>query len=358
MGITGKLRINNIFGTVILFVAVIVLLAIVLEFLARSVAGAPLKEKLPLLSVRADPDIGWVMVPSDRHYTYENPVKLNELGFRDTEITARQPGEYRILALGDSHVYGQGVGENGLLTSVLEQELNRITGGACQFNVINMGVRAYSTNNEAALLEKVGLALDPDHVILFFYINDFIPVNIASRYKRFSGMDWYTFDFSGKPTEQVVRKWKLVQLLRSSAFLMWVYDLYRSWTSGSNYINRMLLGELDDEIRSNIENTFESMDEIRSLAEARGFRLTLVAIPVAAQLTREFPGQVYQPALKQYAVHTGTDFVDLLPDLRAHRSQHQDALVLPFDGHYNSRGHRVMAGSVLDYLDSLDLCRH
>ena len=190
-------RIRNAFGTMILFLTVTVIAAVILESFARVVVGIPLKEKLPLSRVKPDPDIGWVMVPSDKHYTYENLVKLNKLGFRDSEISAKHSQEYRILAVGDSHIYGQGIDEKGLLTTFLEQELNR-TSSSCQFNVINMGVRAYSTNNEMAMLKKVGLSLDPDHLILFFYINDFIPTNIANRYKRFAGMDWYTFDFSGK----------------------------------------------------------------------------------------------------------------------------------------------------------------
>lgn len=348
---------KNTFGTIILFTSAIALAAIVLESFARITVGVPLKEKLPLLSVKADQDIGWVMVPSDEHYTYKYPVKLNKLGLRDSEISPKHPREYRILALGDSHIYGQGVGENGLLTSVLEQELNKSKKRTCYFNVINMGVRAYSTNNEAAILEKVGVGLEPEHVILFFYINDFIPVNIANRYRRFSGMDWYMFDLSGKPTEQVVKKWKVVQLFRSSAFLMWVYDLYRGWSSDSNYINRMLLGELDDETRNNIENTVESMEKIRSLADEYGFRLTLAVIPVAAQVTQTFPDQLYQGTLEAYAANAGLDYVDLLPDLRLHHSQYQDAITIPFDGHYNSQGHRVMASSMLDYLDGLDLCQ-
>ena len=75
------------------------------------------------------------MVSSDKHYTYENFAKLNELGFRDAEISAKQPRIYRVLALGDSHIYRQGVEEEGLLTSILEQELNKSSARACQFDV-------------------------------------------------------------------------------------------------------------------------------------------------------------------------------------------------------------------------------
>ena len=241
------------------------------------------------------------------------------------------------------------------MTTILEQELNK-TSSSCQFSVINMGVRAYSTNNELAMLKKMGLGLKPDHVILFFYVNDFIPVNIESRYKRFVGMDWYTFDFSGKPTDDVIKKWKLTQTFRQSAFLMWIHDLYRSWENKSNYINKLLIGESDDDMRNNVEQTIKSLDEIRLLLEKRGIRFTLAVIPLSTQVTKIYPDQRYQPILKEYALKSEVDFVDLLQDLRAYYGQHQGSLVIPFDGHYNAQGHKVMADTIFNHLNSFSLC--
>ena len=350
-----KTKTRNTLGTMVLLLTVIIVAAVVLETFARRVVGVPLKEKLPLLRVQPDPDIGWVMMPSDKHYTYENLVELNELGFRDAEISAKYPGEYRILAVGDSHIYGQGLGEQELMTTILEQELNN-TSSSCHINIINMGIRAYSVNNEMAMLKKVGLSLEPDHVILFFYINDFIPVNIASRYKKFVDMDWYTFDFSGKPTDGVIAKWKRIQAFRESAFLMWVHDIYRSWAGKSNYINKILVGELDDDMRNNVEYTIKSLQEIRLLLEKHGVRLTLAVIPLATQVTKIYPDQIYQPILKEYALNSEIDFVDLLQDLRSYHRQYQNSLVIPFDGHYNDQGNKVMANTIFNYLGALGLC--
>jgi hypothetical protein len=133
----SRKRIPNVLGIIMLLLVITVISAIVLESVARIIVGVPLKEKLPLSRVKADPDIGWVMVPSDEHYTYEYLVKLNELGFRDSEISEKQPQEYRILALGDSHLYGQGLHDKELMTTILEQELRK-NSNSCQFNIINM----------------------------------------------------------------------------------------------------------------------------------------------------------------------------------------------------------------------------
>jgi len=137
---------------------------ILVEIIIRTTIAVPMSEKFPLSKVRPDPDIGWTMVPSDIHYTYETLVKLNTLGFRGPEITERSANEYRILAVGDSHVYGQGLDYIELATTKLQHNLNERHSG-CFFNIINMGVRAYSINNELAMLKKNGLQLSPNHVL-------------------------------------------------------------------------------------------------------------------------------------------------------------------------------------------------
>ena len=60
------------------------------------------------------------------------------------------------------------------------------------------------------------------------------------------------------------------------------------------------------------------------------------------------------PALHRTAI------IDLamaeLPDLRSQYNQFQDSFVLPFDGHYNSKGHSVMVNTVCEHLDALRTC--
>lgn len=346
---------GNALGSLLLFLAVMAVMAILLEAVTRMIIGAPMKERLPLSRVMPDPDTGWVLYPSDEHYTYEHYVKLNAMGFRDDEINGKQPGEYRILAVGDSHIYGQGLGNDELLTTYLEEDLNS-TGSPCRFNIINMGIRAYSTNSELALLGKTARTLEPEHIIVYFYLNDFIPVNIAHRYSRFSCMDWYTFDFSDKPTDEHVRKWRLVQLARSSAFLMWLHDTYRRLAGESDPSNRILQDDIDQATQEMIDGTIEALDGIRLLSEDLGIRFTLALIPVSSQLVTDFHARGYQPILEQYANRTGVDYLDLLPDLRMHHEQHSDTLVIPFDGHYNGQAHRVMALSTSRHLDAAHLC--
>jgi hypothetical protein len=84
---------GNALGSLLLFLAVMAVMAILLEAVTRMIIGAPMKERLPLSRVMPDPNTGWVLYPSDEHYTYEHYVKLNAMGFRDDEINGKQPGE-------------------------------------------------------------------------------------------------------------------------------------------------------------------------------------------------------------------------------------------------------------------------
>ena len=59
---------------------------VILEIVVRLMFGSPWPEKLPVVRVQPDADIGWRMVPGDFHYTYEHPVQLNALGFRGPEM--------------------------------------------------------------------------------------------------------------------------------------------------------------------------------------------------------------------------------------------------------------------------------
>jgi lysophospholipase L1-like esterase len=372
---------KKILGTIVVTLVSTVFALTLLEFSVRIIIGVPQKEILPVARVKPDPDTGWVMLPLDEHYTYGHFVKLNSLGFRGPEVSAKDKNEYRILAIGDSHIYGQGVADNELMTTVLQKKLDQ-SALPCSYTVTNMGVRAYSTNNELALLKKSGLALDPDHVIVFFFINDFDQVDIASRYSRYANFDWYAFDFSDKPTDKIIQRWKLRQLARRSAALMWIYDIYKGWDSKDNAINKILLGQVDaalmwiydiykgwdskdnainkillgqvdNTLQSEIETTIELLNEFRGLSQAHGFRLTLAVIPVAAQINNDYQNQRYQTTLKKYSDEVHLDYLDLLPAFRKHQEQGNPLPVIAFDGHYDAEGHRVMANSVFKHLKEI-----
>ena len=115
-------------------------------------------------------------------YTY------NSDGIRDREVDRpAPPGEFRILAVGDSFTFGQGVAFDDCYPQRLQRELNR-PGAARRIRVINAGKAAANTDWEFRYLEGRGAVYQPDLVLVQFYANDVeyreYQVDPVSRHER------------------------------------------------------------------------------------------------------------------------------------------------------------------------------
>jgi lysophospholipase L1-like esterase len=97
-------------------------------------------------------------------------VQTNSIGLRDGPIVARQPGELRILVLGDSVAFGWGVRNEDIFPRRLEVDLTRDL--ARPVRVINSGVGGYNTEQELAFLKLRGPEIAPDLVLLLYVDND------------------------------------------------------------------------------------------------------------------------------------------------------------------------------------------
>lgn len=109
---------------------------------------------------RHDPELGWTPIPghtSDR-------VHVNSHGARGTaEFPLAKPaGEKRIVVVGDSFTFGEGVADADVYTSIMEEILDGV-------RVINLGVLGYGTDQQYLRLRREGFTFDPDLVILAFF---------------------------------------------------------------------------------------------------------------------------------------------------------------------------------------------
>ncbi|MFH1510424.1 MAG: SGNH/GDSL hydrolase family protein [Candidatus Woesearchaeota archaeon] len=99
-------------------------------------------------------------------------ITTNSQGFRDVEHNKGKPANtVRILSLGDSVAFGEGVNLEDTYAKVLERKLNNHS--TKKYEVLNFGRFAYGTMDELELLEKKGLDYSPDIVILMMVYNDF-----------------------------------------------------------------------------------------------------------------------------------------------------------------------------------------
>ncbi len=107
--------------------------------------------------VQPAPYVGYEMVPGG--------CGANSLGFQDTEPVATRPaGGKRVLVLGDS------ITEQRSYVDMLELMLAERLDAPVE--VWNLGVTGYSVLNEAELLRRRALDLEPDLVVLQLCLNE------------------------------------------------------------------------------------------------------------------------------------------------------------------------------------------
>jgi hypothetical protein len=121
----------------------------------------------------------WRTTPDGRPFQ----LHINSTGQRGNEVGERVPGELRALFLGDSFTMAHSLPEEdtfvGRAGTLLGQELPFPT------RCINGGVNGYSTYQELAYYRYFGRKLEPDIVVLSFFLgNDFRDNMVGTRQAR------------------------------------------------------------------------------------------------------------------------------------------------------------------------------
>jgi hypothetical protein len=148
---------------------------ILLQGFYRIANGAWLPQRVspPLYAADAHRCYGLRPNLAFRHATNEFAVDIftNAQGFRtdrrrrDTDITKR-PGIQRVLFLGPSFAFGWGSDHEDSFVGIVEAELQQLSP---QLEVINAGVPAQPSEQQACWLRDVGFAYEPDIVVQTVY---------------------------------------------------------------------------------------------------------------------------------------------------------------------------------------------
>jgi len=146
----------------------------ILPLTARSTAGR-VRDPHPVL--------GWVGRPNvdvwRRQLDYLVRIRTSSRGFRDVEHALEKPTNVkRVVVLGDSFMEATQTSLETSFSRVLEAKLGP------GFEVINLGMSGYGTLQERLLLEEIGLAYDPDVVLLAFFNGNDVRDNSWELEKR------------------------------------------------------------------------------------------------------------------------------------------------------------------------------
>lgn len=119
------------------------------------------------------PGLGWITRPDqDRE-----GVRTNSVGMRSAVEFGleRVPGRPRILFVGDSYTFGQGVSNHETFQSVLARDYLK------GWEVMNFGVSGYGAGQMLLLFEQVGASYRPDVVVLGFFERGFLRTQLRFR---------------------------------------------------------------------------------------------------------------------------------------------------------------------------------
>jgi len=108
-------------------------------------------------------------VPPDFHMRFKG-TNVRKMGFRSGPASVEKPeGTFRVICVGGSSTWGDGVESEDAWPSVLERMLRK---RGLDADVINAGLPAYTTFQIFILLREYLVAYDPDVVVMYAGFND------------------------------------------------------------------------------------------------------------------------------------------------------------------------------------------
>jgi len=340
--------------TALVVVAINLALLLAAELLARWIHLPDRLNGFPRRTIQAtdDPDLPYHLRPNVETLARGMNVRINEHGLRGPSTPlVPPPGVHRVLVLGGSTVFGEGLEEFESLPGRLEELLN--ASGDERFEVLNAGVEGYNTTAELAFLRQRGLALQPRTVVLAFSLDDFQDAPVM-------GPD-------GILTRTTEARVPTCSLANASALYLSAYWLVRTGfrsplhdlsaqrpTLGADFagVDRALARQRKQTFRLKLpKDQWEAM--VAALhgfaAEARenDLRLLIAILPDGDQIGVASPDLHPQRVLRDLCAEAGLDCLDLQPALDAAAA----SAPLYFDGaHPNAAGQQVIARAIVERL--------
>lgn len=258
----------------------------------------------------------------------------NSVGWRDEEHSIdKPPRTYRILGLGDSYLWGQGVRREDICLKRLGRLLADNPAGLA-IETINTGQSAMNTANQRDLLVQRGLAYDPDLVIVHFVPND-VEADLRRAGPKIEFFTEYTAIYQ--------TPWRYAGYSR---VLDWVRQRYLQHVRGRDFIRRSL-ATFDEDSPGWLE-VRAALADIRRICTSREIGLLVVLFPFFHELNGDYPFRPIHDALLAYGRSLGVPVLDLRERYGGYRGP--ELWVHPTDQHPNEIAHEIAARTTADYL--------
>jgi hypothetical protein len=319
---------------------------------------------------------------------------VNSFGFRDHEHEIlKPPNTFRVLGIGDSFVLGPFSLDQGFLRVAGQALTDSALTPPMKAEVILMGLGGYGPQNELGVLRSTGLGLQPDLVVLCFYVgNDVTALSLGAEvlagelYFTRSSNRWHNLLRKSRlfvlAEKALVTRWR-IHNLRDQDRKLESADLEAGGAQADRepgdaqadrasprpnlyylLIQKKRLPVFQKELSSSIQRQWEKVEEILiefdRLCTDASIPWLLLLIPTEEQIdplvrtavleALSLSGDDYdfdlpQRRLNRFARSHGIATLDLLPSFRSMQEE-GSSLYIPNDTHWNEPGNRL-AGELI-----------
>lgn len=279
-------------------------------------------------------------------------IETNSQGLRDREYSPTKGAGVlrRLLVLGDSMTFAEGVEAEQTFPKVLEQELARGSGPG-RFEVINAAVGGYGTDQELILFERLIPIYRPDEVLLaFFAVNDFDDNLYGNLFTvEGNGLVRAPPSDASSPKYRYYRRQAIIQDVPGYQTLMrysHLANFIRHRWSELEYSRAFQTPSGDDPARE--ERAWRLTRRLliawRETARRHGIEPRLLIIPSWEQVRDGRDERTDRRTARVIALsrELGIPLVDPTQTLRA-AARGGDSVFYPKDRHMTAAGHRVVA---------------
>jgi lysophospholipase L1-like esterase len=285
------------------------------------------------------PDIVYELAADLRVSFLGAPLSTSHVGFRDRDYTLeKRQGSFRILGIGDSIMFGWGVGDGEDYLSLVESRLEAESPGR-HVEIINLAVPGYNSVMEVATLREKGLRYAPDLVIVGLCGNDASLPNFLQAPPEIVAVDRsFLAEFIRARFGEESAEDETPGLVDRPVKAGWRHTRAEDGAQVPPRYAHMV----------GLPAFRRAMEELKQLSETHGFRVLLLYYPGAPGEMREIvadlglPSLNTAPAVRRFlSAHGGGERA--LPLL--HRNER--------DPHPSQAGHRLIADALVQYLAEL-----
>lgn len=281
----------------------------------------------------------------------------------------KPPKTFRIVVLGDSYTFGQGVKRDETFPKRLEYLLNKASNGT-KFEVINLGFCGLNTMGEFEMLTERGinpetwqpdykyrgLAYKPDLILLEFTLNDSSTSGRSMEQIKQFDDKWRTGEVIIRvntgayslPIPEFIDKF----LTKDSRFYLFFLNRYNQLLAkvgvreaGASAVTG-ILGRYKEDF-TGWAYAKQALAEMVSVARRNGLPIVIAVYPEIVNFN-DYPFKEVHSKILRIAGSLGFHTLDLFPSFEGLDAK--SLMATPYDGHPNAKAHAIAAKAIFEYL--------